>query len=452
MVLQEVEGGEAEQEEEPEEDLEEDLEPDQAEEAEDASKLFRISVSISASKQAKTMKKRPIEQHHQAHHKRARQQEVRVKRVVSTEDVVARLPPTLKLSYATDLHKKVVASGAAGWWMVVPKGPKAFAWFTYDLATDDPVCYVIQLQRSNSVQEVSIVNACFDAELSAGHGTMLFGTSLANGVFHVEDVIEHRGQLVAHRKWPDKVAMLTKLFQRELRSVPEMPMLQRFCCATICADPRTLMQHMHAISLPLYSVQFLSPHKQQQLLEDFWQQQEEEQWQLREYPSARTTNVVQQQHQHQQCLPPKPKEPFVAHGKVRMWRVKADAQNDIYHLYDVETGEYGGVALVPDYVTSVQLNALFRTIKENVRLDALEESDGEEEFEDIREDKFVLPGVEQVLRCSYHGKFKKWVPLVKSEAQPLVKREAQPPLKALPTTTKNLITAQSKKRRNNLNH
>ena len=38
------------------------------------------------------------------------------------------------------------------------------------------------------------------------------------------------------------------------------------------------------------------------------------------------------------------------------------------------------------------MNTLFRNIKENQNLDALEESDDEEEFENISLDKFVLFG------------------------------------------------------------
>ena len=38
------------------------------------------------------------------------------------------------------------------------------------------------------------------------------------------------------------------------------------------------------------------------------------------------------------------------------------------------------VACIPNYKTSMMMNALFRNIKENRNLDLLEESDDEEEF------------------------------------------------------------------------
>jgi hypothetical protein len=57
------------------------------------------------------------------------------------------------------------------------------------------------------------------------------------------------------------------------------------------------------------------------------------------------------------------------------------------------------------------LNDTFRKIKENANLDALEESDDEEEFEDDREDKFVDLKKEQHFMCNFHHKFKKWIPV-----------------------------------------
>jgi hypothetical protein len=102
--------------------------------------------------------------------------------------------------------------------------------------------------------------------------------------------------------------------------------------------------------------------------------------------------------------------------RTKILLVKPDVQNDIYFLFsrDKLTGQYTiqeGVALVPNYETSVLLNSKFRKIKENDNLDALEESDDEEEFEDSREDKFVNLSKSLLFQCTYNFKFKKWVPI-----------------------------------------
>jgi hypothetical protein len=102
-----------------------------------------------------------------------------------------------------------------------------------------------------------------------------------------------------------------------------------------------------------------------------------------------------------------------------IFKVRPDIQNDIYHLYCLnkkgvnEKGveEFYEVAYIPDYKTSLFMNRLFRNIKENNNLDALEESDDEEDFENDREDRHVFLDREYLMLCSYHSKFKKWVPL-----------------------------------------
>ena len=89
---------------------------------------------------------------------------------------------------------------------------------------------------------------------------------------------------------------------------------------------------------------------------------------------------------------------------------KPDIQNDIYHLYTLDN-EYIGLSAIPDYKTSVMMNNLFRIIKENNDLDALEESDDEEEFENSNVDKFVNLDKSYKIECNFNNKFKKWVPI-----------------------------------------
>ena len=69
------------------------------------------------------------------------------------------------------------------------------------------------------------------------------------------------------------------------------------------------------------------------------------------------------------------------------------------------------IASIPDYKTSVFMNALFRNIKENRSLDALEESDDEDEFENTNIDKFVDLTKKIKMKCIFNYKFKKWTPI-----------------------------------------
>lgn len=94
--------------------------------------------------------------------------------------------------------------------------------------------------------------------------------------------------------------------------------------------------------------------------------------------------------------------------------IRADRQYDIYHLYAFGKNKvpvYYNVAYIPNYRTSVFMNALFRNIRENTNLDYIEESDDETDFEDIREDKYVDLQKTLYMECTFQPKFKKWVPI-----------------------------------------
>jgi hypothetical protein len=101
-------------------------------------------------------------------------------------------------------------------------------------------------------------------------------------------------------------------------------------------------------------------------------------------------------------------------NKEVVFLVKPDIQNDIYYLYSLapdQTEEQHSTAHIPDFNTSVMMNKLFRNIKENQNLDALEESDDEEEFENERADKFVYLERSLKMVCQFNHKFKKWSPI-----------------------------------------
>ena len=56
------------------------------------------------------------------------------------------------------------------------------------------------------------------------------------------------------------------------------------------------------------------------------------------------------------------------------------------------------------------MNSLFRNIKENKNIDAIEDSDDEADFYDTRYDKYVDLKKQLLMECVYHKKFKRWVP------------------------------------------
>ena len=96
--------------------------------------------------------------------------------------------------------------------------------------------------------------------------------------------------------------------------------------------------------------------------------------------------------------------------------VKADVSYDVYHLYAKKSRPQTGeilyqYAFVKNFETSVLLNNIFRNMKENNLLDAVEESDDDEEFENVQEDRFVDLQKKVLMECEFSYKFKKWTPI-----------------------------------------
>ena len=96
-----------------------------------------------------------------------------------------------------------------------------------------------------------------------------------------------------------------------------------------------------------------------------------------------------------------------------VFQVTADIQFDVYHLYAYgkhNTPIYCGVAGIPTLKTSMFMNSIFRKIKENQNIDFIEESDDEDDFQNISEDKYVDLSKVILIECTFNTKFKKWVP------------------------------------------
>ena len=108
--------------------------------------------------------------------------------------------------------------------------------------------------------------------------------------------------------------------------------------------------------------------------------------------------------------PRQPQQQQQVAQKMVIFDVIAYIQPDLYHLTVADGAT--SIACIPSYTVSVMMNSIFRNIKENVSLDALEESDDEEEFEDVRVEKYLVHRTDPVkMKCEYNYKFKKWAPI-----------------------------------------
>ena len=99
----------------------------------------------------------------------------------------------------------------------------------------------------------------------------------------------------------------------------------------------------------------------------------------------------------------------VYRGKKIFW-VSAELAYDVYILYAKHRKMYQ-YAYIPDQKTSIMMNGLFRNIPENACLDKIEESEDEDEFENIHEDKYLKQQTPILMECIFHRKFRKWIPI-----------------------------------------
>jgi hypothetical protein len=95
--------------------------------------------------------------------------------------------------------------------------------------------------------------------------------------------------------------------------------------------------------------------------------------------------------------------------------VRPNIQNDIYELFVSRGGRcepiFHNFAHISGYKTSVMMNRLFRNITENERLDTMEESEDEAEFENTELDKYVTLTKEYNMVCRFNKRFCRWVPI-----------------------------------------
>jgi hypothetical protein len=297
--------------------------------------------------------------------------------------------PNVKLSYEKIIHKKVYNFDVL---LAIPEGKKCFPWFTS--FKDKLLCILLEGDDKNKkeIQSIKVVNSCFSGSLC--YGTLFFGTlfyHMDNPFFSIEDIYLYKGKDLSEYNFNYKINKISNILENEIKQLSYNNYFVVFGLPIIAKSNEEFDKNLITISYKLNSIQYLSFSKKSYytLLFD-------------EFKSCRE-NVKPN-------LAVKHLEKSSLSRKDKIFICKPDIQNDIYHLYSLEN-EYTGLACIPDYKTSVMMNKLFRVIKENNDLDALEESDDEEEFENENVDKFVYLDRSYKMICNFNNKFKKWTPI-----------------------------------------
>ncbi len=281
--------------------------------------------------------------------------------------------PDLKLSYVKNINKKVSHSDI---YLAIPKGMKYFAWFRHFKKFN--VCFIMEYDnRRKKIKKIFIKQCCFESSLCNGIGTILYGTmvNLNNQqFFFIEDSFYYCGNRVRNDTI-SKLQTTTIIIKNNIKQVKIHPTNLVFGLPIMTNKRQNIDKVVTDLPYKLYCIQHRFYNSYNYLNEKI---------------------VINENHE-------------------RIFAIKAEIDCDIYTLFVKNKNkmrlEELNTTVIPNYKTSVMMNALFRNIKENDNLDLLEESDDEDEFEDIRLDKYVNLEKQLLFLCRYNNKFKSWIPI-----------------------------------------
>ena len=313
--------------------------------------------------------------------------------VISNFSFLLKRFPQFTMSYET-MQKGTMDESEYNLCVCIPNGKKYFAWFSF--YQDKNVCFFMELNREKKIISVSWkqIAAPFPVFL----GTILFGTLLDSreNIFIVEDIFYHQGIPLTDSLFCDKLGYLSEFLHKQ----SDFATTTSFYLSTMFwnggKDGEKIAPY------PIH-------HKQYRCLSK-----------ISPYLNEKSTNLLEIREKQQQqstlvlvpvkCIYSKPQ-----YKQKTIFQVMAEVKFDIYLLYaygnDAKCPVFYDIAYIPNYKISVYMNGLFRTIRENTNLDWIEESDDEDDFENIDENKYVNLDKKILMECVFHNKFKKWVPV-----------------------------------------
>lgn len=283
--------------------------------------------------------------------------------IIMLNDIIKRFP-LFKLSYDKIINKKVYANI----YQAIPYGKKYYVWFTY--YKTENICLLLEIDKTRiNILNWKSVSACYSEELC--YNTILYGTYVKNKIFVIEDIYYYKNKCLNDMTYYNKFNLLEFMLTNELSNANYTSKSMIWTIPLSCRSYNELIKEIDKLNYSIYNIAFINNNK----------------------------------YNYRYILKYKNLE-----CNAKVFKIKADLQNDIYNLYCLTTNKFYDVAYIPTYKLSMYMNSLFRNIKENNDLDLLEESDDEETFENISPDKYVDLHKEIKFSCIYNKQFNKWVP------------------------------------------
>lgn len=291
--------------------------------------------------------------------------------------------PKFELSYETMIHNKVHDSDVI---LAIPEGDKYFAWFT--VLDNENICLIFEAEKKQPIK-INIAVTSFHDSLVYGQGTILYGTIFKHNdvsCFCIQDIYYYKGSCLSDYTYLKKLHLIKECLEKELCSNALTNKFTIFGLPIMHTNFNILLQNIALLPYKVVLIQFRYFNSKKILF-------------VKYYKPNSNSRVGTNKND--------------VGYKNAIFKVSPQIQTDIYNLFVYKDGkeEFYDIAFIPDYNTSVLMNKLFRNIKENQNLDALEESDDEAEFENEKEDKYVFLDRSFKMNCQYNHKFKKWTPI-----------------------------------------
>ena len=329
--------------------------------------------------------------------------------------LLKKFPEHVKPSYETVIHKKV-SSTQYQLALAIPYGRRAFLWFT--VYETQPICCIVEWGRNQKVQDnIQVLPLSFPKTFA--YGTLLSGYYLEGDDAHPDQKYFLADEIFMLKGYefgnPFPIPMGKKLqaFMDFFRELPENQ-CGEYSIHSLVMWPYVNGEHFlpekwqgavgyNIKCLQLRSMTEVIPYGNTQMSRN-------NNPVLFEEEETKPKNSIWSKQMSSVPMYTLNMQSPLYKGKRLFW-VQAELEYDVYVLYVQKFQKYQ-YACVPDMKTSKMLNAIFRNIPENDCLDKIEESDDEEMFENIDEDKYIQGKQKRVLmECFFHRKFKKWVPL-----------------------------------------
>jgi hypothetical protein len=310
--------------------------------------------------------------------------------------------PQIELSYETIPHMKV--SSDYNLCVGIPIGTKCYVWITYYGEQD--VCFVMELNKERKISIIKYI-PIRSGDIYA-NGTVFYGT-VQGEIFIIEDVLHCKGIPMKNLLLSERLGFL-ECFMKEFSHshirfylpvmwyTPIQPVENNteYTCEYII--PKELENHY-----PIHHIQYRCLDKTAPYLNVYPAK--------KGFHSVNTVAPVMNELliPYRSAIFTKPQ-----YRQPTIFKVMADMQYDIYRLFvygSQKTCVYYNVAYISNYKMSVFMNSIFRNIKENANLDAIEESDDEEDFENMDPEKYVDLKKSVFMECKFNTKFKKWMPI-----------------------------------------